>query len=417
MKRCWRWPDEVYTLADVTLPSLGESVTEGIITQWFKKVGDVVARDEPLFEVSTDKVDSEMPSPAAGVLVEILAEEGDTVQTGSRVAVIDETAAAGAPVAAPVAAAESAPTSSAPAPKSTPTPTPPVSSSSAGSPVKGSQNGVVVSPVVRRILSDGGVEASTLQGTGPGGAITRRDAERAVAKGPTEEIVVPLSNGRRRMGQHMSVSSQSTPHGYVAIEVDGSIFGELESLGRVTRDGVAISDEMVVSLAAVRALAEYEFLNATYVGDELTLHRTVNLGVVRAVDDDGMLVPVVHAAAGLTLRALARRVNELDERLASRQLTTDDLMGGTFTIAGAPSEHTLWTTPIIIQPEVAILSLGAVRLAPVVTTNNGTTSIDVSRRVILGLSFDHRVCEPVGAASYLERVAELLAGMDLESER
>ncbi|HEY5104564.1 MAG TPA: dihydrolipoamide acetyltransferase family protein [Acidimicrobiales bacterium] len=404
-------------MADVTLPSLGESVTEGIITQWFKKVGDVVARDEPLFEVSTDKVDSEMPSPAAGVLVEILAEEGDTVQTGSRVAVIDETAAAGAPVAAPVAAAESAPTSSAPAPKSTPTPTPPVSSSSAGSPVKGSQNGVVVSPVVRRILSDGGVEASTLQGTGPGGAITRRDAERAVAKGPTEEIVVPLSNGRRRMGQHMSVSSQSTPHGYVAIEVDGSIFGELESLGRVTRDGVAISDEMVVSLAAVRALAEYEFLNATYVGDELTLHRTVNLGVVRAVDDDGMLVPVVHAAAGLTLRALARRVNELDERLASRQLTTDDLMGGTFTIAGAPSEHTLWTTPIIIQPEVAILSLGAVRLAPVVTTNNGTTSIDVSRRVILGLSFDHRVCEPVGAASYLERVAELLAGMDLESER
>lgn len=413
MKRCWRWRDEVYTLADVTLPSLGESVTEGIITQWFKKVGDVVARDEPLFEVSTDKVDSEMPSPAAGVLVEILVEEGDTVQTGSRVAVIDETATA----AAPVAVTEGAPTSSATAPTSTPTPAPQVSSSSAVSPVEGSQNGLVVSPVVRRILSDGGVEASTLQGTGPGGAITRRDAERAVAKGPTEEIVVPLSNGRRRMGQHMTVSSQSTPHGYVAIEVDGSIFGELESLGRVTRDGVVISDEMVVSLAAVRALAEYEFLNATYVGDELTLHRTVNLGVVRAIDDDGMLVPVVHAAAGLTLRALARRVNELDERLASRQLTTDDLMGGTFTIAGSPSDHTLWTTPIIIQPEVAILSLGAVRLTPVVTTNNGTTSIDVGRRIILGLSFDHRVCEPVGVASYLERVAELLAGMDLESER
>ena len=411
MKRCSRWPDEVSTLADVTLPSLGESVTEGIITQWFKKVGDVVARDEPLFEVSTDKVDSEMPSPAAGVLVEILAEEGDTVQTGSRVAVIDETASAGAPRATP----DVAPTPTASA--SAPSPAPKVPSAPGPATVEGALNGVVVSPVVRRILSDGGVEASTLQGSGPGGAITRRDAERAVANGPTEEIVVPLSNGRRRMGQHMSVSSQSTPHGFVAIEVDGAIFGELESVGRVTRDGVSISDEMVVSLAAVRALAEYEFLNATYVGDELTLHRTVNLGVVRAIDDDGMLVPVVHAAAGLTLRALARRVNELDERFASRQLTTDDLMGGTFTIAGSPSEHTLWTTPIIIQPEVAILSMGAVRLTPIVNTLNGTTSIDIGRRVILGLSFDHRVCEPVGAASYLERVAELLAGMDLESER
>jgi 2-oxoglutarate dehydrogenase E2 component (dihydrolipoamide succinyltransferase) len=215
----------------------------------------------------------------------------------------------------------------------------------------------------------------------------------------------------------MSVSSQSTPHGFVAIEIDGSIFGELEALGRVTRDGIAISDEMVVSLAAVRALGEFEFLNATFTGDEFVVHRTVNLGVVRAVADDGMLVPVVHAAAGLTLRALARRVHELDERVASRQLTTDDLMGGTFTIAGAPSLHTLWTTPIIIQPEVAILSMGAVRRVPVVQTTKGKSSVEVGRRLILGLSFDHRVCEPVGAATYLERVAELLAGMDLESER
>jgi pyruvate dehydrogenase E2 component (dihydrolipoamide acetyltransferase) len=412
-------------MTDVTLPSLGESVTEGIITQWFKKVGDVVARDEPLFEVSTDKVDSEMPSPAAGVLVEILANEGDTVATGSRVAVIDETSGAAgsaAPSAPPTSSTAPTPTSATPPPtERTPAPMPapqPVTST----PISNAQpdatsNGVVISPVVRRILSDGGVEASSVRGTGAGGAITRRDAERAVAQGPTEEVVVPLSNGRRRMGQHMSVSSQSTPHGFVAIEVDGAIFGELERLNRVTRDGEPITDEMVVSLAAVRALAEFETLNATYSGDEFVLHRTVNLGIVRGIADDGMLVPVVHAAAGLTLRALARRVNELDERLVSRQLTTDDLMGGTFTIAGAPSEHTLWTTPIIIQPEVAILSMGAVRLEPVVITKSGTPTIEIGRRLVLGLSFDHRVCEPVGAASYLERVAELLAGMDLESER
>jgi 2-oxoglutarate dehydrogenase E2 component (dihydrolipoamide succinyltransferase) len=430
-KRCSRSRAEASTLADVTLPSLGESVTEGIITQWFKKVGDVIARDEPLFEVSTDKVDSEMPSPAAGVLVEILAQEGDTVETGSRVAVIDESASAPSPTAAPSAAPSAAAAASAPPAEvveppmveaspaaSEPVPAP-VASAPAVAPTpaaNASVNGVVVSPVVRRILSDGGVEAASVKGSGPGGAITRRDAERAVAQGPTEEVVVALSNGRRRMGQHMSVSSQSTPHGFVAVDVDGSIFGELDDLGRVTRDGEPITDEMVVSLAAVRALAEFELLNATYSGDELIVHRTVNLGVVRGVAEDGMLVPVVHAAAGLTLRALARRVNELDGRLASRQLTTDDLMGGTFTIAGAPSEHTLWTAPIIIQPEVAILSMGAVRFEPVVTTKSGTPEIEIGRRIVLGLSFDHRVCEPVTAASYLERVAELLAGMDLESE-
>lgn len=422
------------TLPDVTLPSLGESVTEGIITQWFKKVGDVVARDEPLFEVSTDKVDSEMPSPASGVLVEILAAEGDTVQTGSRVAVIDDTASAGAashsapptpatqtvtapapaPVPSPAAAPSAQPTAES-KPTPSPTPAPTALAGLAPDVADNGASGVVVSPVVRRILSDGGVEPSTVQGTGPGGAITRRDAERAVVQGPTEEVVLPLSNGRRRMGHHMSVSSQSTPHGFVAVEVDGSIFGELDALGRVTRDGEPISDEMVVSLAAVRALGEFEFLNATYSGDELVLHRTVNLGVIRAIADDGMLVPVVHAAAGLTLRALARRINELDARLATRQLTTDDLMGGTFTIAGAPTDHTLFAKPIIIQPEVAILSMGAVRLAPVVGKDGST--IEAGRRLVLGLSFDHRVCEPTGAASYLERVGELLAGMDLGSER
>jgi 2-oxoglutarate dehydrogenase E2 component (dihydrolipoamide succinyltransferase) len=360
--------------------------------------------------VSTDKVDSEMPSPAAGVLVQILADEGDTVQTGARVAVIDERAVAGSAPSPSIASPPSGePTLAASEPTIPAGPSAPASGEGV--------NGVVVSPVVRRILSDGGVEPSTIRGSGPGGSITRRDAERAVASGPTEEVVVPLSNGRRRMGQHLSVSAQTTPHGFVAIEIDGAVFGELERLGRTTRDGVAITDEMVVSLAAVRALAEFDYLNATFQGEELVVHRTVNLGFMRHVAEDGMLVPVVHAAAGLTLRALARRVSELGERLMSRQLTTDDLMGGTFTIVGAPTEHTLWVEPIIIQPEVAVLSVGAVRLVPVVTTTNGEPSIEVGRRLVLGLSFDHRICEPVSAANYLERVAELLAGMDLESER
>lgn len=399
---------------DVTLPSLGESVTEGIITQWFKQVGDVVARDEPLFEVSTDKVDSEMPSPAAGVLVEILAGEGDTVETGSRVAVIDENAvavSAGATPSPTVPSLEPAPTG-APEPRATSK-----DLAATSGPRDTELAGRVLSPVVRRILFDGGVDVATVRGSGPGGSVTRRDAERAVATGPVDEIVVPLSNGRRRMGQHMSHSSQSTPHGFVALEVDGALFGELDAVGRVTRDGAPVSDEMVVSLAAVRALGEFEFLNATFNGDELVVHRTVNLGVVRAVDGDGMLVPVVHAAAGLTLRALARRIGDLDDRVATRQLTTDDLMGGTFTVVGAPSAHTLLAPSIIIQPQVAILSMGAVRLVPVVDESKRPPAVVVGRRIILGLSYDHRVCEPVAAANYLERVAELLAGMNLESER
>jgi len=256
-----------------------------------------------------------------------------------------------------------------------------------------------------------------LRGSGPGGAITRRDAERAVLNGPSEEFVVALSNGRRRMGHHMATSVQVTPHGFVAIEVDGGVFARLDALGRVTRDGHPITDEMLVSLAAVRAIAEFEYLNASFAEDELTVHRSVNLGFMRAVADDGMLVPVVHAAAGLTLRALARRVGELDERVASRHLTTDDLMGGTFTVVGAPSDHAVWCEPIIIQPQVAALSIGAVRVVPVVRDDNGNYSIEVGRRLTIGLSFDHRVCEVVAAADYLERVAELLDGMDVEGER
>ena len=402
-------------MANVTLPSLGESVTEGIITQWFKKVGDVVARDEALFEVSTDKVDSEMPSPFAGVLTQISAQEGDTVQTGAIVCVIDENATAGsvAPAPAPEAPAPvaetPAPTPAAPAP--TPVASTPVTSQSAGP-------GVVASPVVRRILLDGGIDPSSVNGTGPGGSITRRDAERAVLQGGETEAAFPVSSGRKRMAEHMVVSAQSTPHGFVAIEVDADIFAKLAKKGRESKDGIMITDEMVVGLAAVRALSDFEYLNATFQGEEIVVHRTVSLGFVRSLDEDGMLVPVVHAAGGLTLRALARRVSELDERLSERQMTADDLMGGTFTLMRSPSPHTLYTAPIIIQPQVAVLSMGSVREVPVVAKKKKKkVSIEIGYRIVLGLSFDHRVCEPVLAAAYLERVAELLAGMDLESER
>ncbi len=390
-------------MADVTLPSLGESVTEGIITQWFKKVGDLVARDEPLFEVSTDKVDAEMPSPAAGVLVQILAEEGDTVETGARVAVIDESqtvaASTGAP--APGSASPEIATPTAPAPSA------PASEAA----------GVLLSPVVRRILRDGGVKPQQVRGTGPGGAITRRDAELAVADGPSEAVTVAMSNGRRRMGQHMAFSAQVTPHGFVAIAVDGSIFDVLDLLGRSTDDGSQITDEVLVAYAAVQALKEYPILNATCDGDQIVLQNNINMGFTRAIDEDGMLVPVVHAAAGLTLPLLARRLQEINEHVESRQLTSDDLMDGTFTIQSSPSEHTLFSEPIIIQPQVAVMSVGSRRYVPIVVTSQGKPSVEVGSELVLGLSFDHRVCEPRMAAKFLERVAEILASLDIAAER
>lgn len=393
-------------MADVTLPSLGESVTEGIITRWMKNVGDVVERDEPLFEISTDKVDSELPSPAAGVLLKILANEGDTVGVGAVVAVIGEldgstaspaTPVADAPVAAPIQSA-SAPSLSASASMSF-------------------EKGLVVSPIVRRILDGGGVDARAVQGTGPGGSVTRRDAETAVANGPTDDVPFALTPGMRRMAHHMVDSVRTSPHGFVAVEVDASVFIKLEAVGRTTTDGTPINDEALVALAAVRALAEFDFFNATVAGDDLIIHRTINLGFVRSLQPAGMLVPVVHAAGGLTLRALAHRLNDLSDRVESRQLTTDDLLGGTFSLLAAPTPSTLVAMPLLIQPNVAALSVGAVRHAAVVVLRDGVEIVEPGRRLVLGLSFDHRVADPVSAAKYLERVGELLAAIDVNAER
>jgi pyruvate dehydrogenase E2 component (dihydrolipoamide acetyltransferase) len=406
------------TLVDVLLPSLGESVTEGIVIRWMKKVGDHVDRDEPICEISTDKVDSEMPSPSAGVLLEIVAQEGDTVEVGAKLAVIGEASDVPAPAAPPSEpTAPTPPTPAAPLPPATPAvPSAPPAVVPTVATVA-TVAGVVSSPVVRRILNDGGVDPRTIDGTGPGGVITRLDAERAVANGPTDDVAIPLSNGRRRMAEHMVVSAQTTPHGFVAVEVDASVLEQLDVVGRVTRDGVPMADEAVVALAAVRAIGEFSFLNATFAGDEIVEHRTVNLGFARHAEFDGMLVPVVHAAAGLTLRALARRLADLADRVATRQLTTDDLMGGTFTLYGAPTPQTLFVQPIIIQSQVAVLSLGAARKLPIVRERDGVDVVTVGRRIVLGLTFDHRVCDLTSAALYLERVGELLAAIDVEAER
>ena len=394
-------------MADVTLPSLGESVTEGIITRWMKNVGDVVARDEPLFEISTDKVDSELPSPAEGVLLKILANEGDTVNVGAVVAVIGELDSSQSPT-SPTPAPTTPTAADTPTESSTVRPAP-------ATPADGPS--AVVSPLVRRILVDGGVDLRTVPGTGPGGTITRRDAEMAVANGPTDDVVVPLTPGLRRMAAHMVESVRTSPHGFVAVEVDATIFEQLDAVGRITTDGIEITDDALVVIAAVRALAEFPFFNATVVGDDLVEHRTINVGVLHSLQPAGMLVPVIHAAGGLTVRSLARRMADLRERVATRQLTTDDLSGGTIAVLPAPTPSTLVGVPLLIQPNVAAISIGAVRTVPVVLHRDGEPVVGIGRRVVLGLSFDHRVADPTSASQYLERVGQLLGSLNIDAER
>ncbi len=390
-------------MADVTLPSLGESVTEGIVTRWFKQVGDPVERDEPLYEISTDKVDSEMPAPASGTLTQILAAEGDTVAVGARLAVIGDAVASAPPAATtPETAAEEVEAAA------------PERAAAAPSPAGG--EGTVTSPVVRRILEDAGLDASRVAGSGPGGVVTRRDAERAAAGGPVEDVLVPMTNVQRRMGEHMSVSVATSPHAFVAVEADASAISRVLELGGSTQDGVPIEPSTVIAVAVVRALGEFELLNASLTDEGLIVHPGVNLGVVLGLDG-GMLVPVIHAASGLTLRALAKRVADLAARTRTRQLTTDDLLDATFTIAGAPSERALFSVPILIQPQVAIVSVGGLqRRAEVVATPGGET-VAFRDRVVLGCSFDHRVVDATYVARFLDRVCELLAGLDVDSER
>ncbi|NCY17415.1 MAG: hypothetical protein EBX39_11760, partial [Actinobacteria bacterium] len=275
----------------------------------------------------------------------------------------------------------------------------------------------IVSPLVRRILDDGGVDHRTVVGTGPGGTVTRRDAEAAVANGPTDDVPVPLTPGLRRMAAHMVETVRTSPHGFVAVEVDGSVFDQLDAHGGVSSDGTVISYDAVVIVAAVRALAEFPFFNATLAGDDLVEHRTINVGILHSLQPAGMLVPVIHAAGGLTLRSMARRLADLTERVATRQLSADDLIGGTIAVLPAPTPSTLVGVPLLIQPNVAALSIGAVREVPVVSDVNGERVISVGRRVVLGLSFDHRVADPTSAALYLERVGELLGSISIDAER
>lgn len=399
---------------DVLMPQLGESIAEGTIVRWNKRVGDLVDRDEPLFEVSTDKVDAEVPSPAGGVLVEVRAEAGETVPVDSIVAVI------GAPGETVVESGGArVPESSAAAPEAdgpVPVPAPP----SAG------RRSAHVSPVVRRLAREHGVDPTAVAGTGADGRVTKDDilkhvaaASPAGAQAPAaprdDRRIEPLSVMRRGIAEHMLRSRRTSAHVHTVFDVD---FSRVVALREAHRDsyaqrGAHLTFLSFVAKAAVDALVEMPVLNASLTGDGggIIHEPDVNLGIAVALEDDGgLIVPVIRRAGEKSVAELTEAIADVAARARSKRLAPEEVQGGTFTITNPGAFGSLFGMPIINQPQVAILCLGAVERRPVVIDDAGT--IAARPRAYLALGFDHRLIDGAVADRFMARIKSGLERFD-----
>jgi pyruvate dehydrogenase E2 component (dihydrolipoamide acetyltransferase) len=456
-------------MSEVTMPQLGETVTEGTITKWFKQIGDQVAADEVLFEVSTDKVDSEVPSPAAGYLVEIKVPEGETVDVGTVLAVLGdsppdgsggtadegEQASSDQPAAESTDQGEQASEAEEAAPP--PQPEPARAEAPPATAPENQGDGLLLSPVVRRLVAEHQLDASQIDGTGPGGRVTRSDVQKAIQSGsaraaagappasPTpanrpaapsrsapraappqltrtgeRDIAVPLNNIRKRTGEHMVMSKQVSPHVLTAVEVD------FEGVERVRRahgaewrasEGYSLTYLPFIARALVDAVRDFPHVNASVGDGELIVHDYVNLGIAVDIDFEGLLAPVLRDAETKRLRAIAREVVDLAGRARSKQLSPDDLAGGTFTITNPGQYGTMMQFPIINQPQVAILSTDGISRKPVVVTDeHGGESIAIHSVGILALAWDHRAFDGAYVAAFLDRLRDIIQTRDWEAE-
>ena len=461
-------------MADITLPQLGETVTEGTITRWFKKVGDTVSADEPLFEVSTDKVDTEVPSPISGTLTEIRVAEGDTVPVGTVIAVVGAAGAAPAPTSAPApVAAAPAPVAVAPTPVVAPAPAPapapvvvapaPTPAPAVAAPAPVATSNKLLSPVVRRLVAEHGIDVNALVGSGPGGRITREDVldhidrtglkatpvaaapapvvaapAPVAAAAPTPSVAAPapvarpavvssdreqviaLSKIRKLTGSHMIMSKSTSPHAFSVVEVD---YANVDRARSAIKDswkageGFSLTYLPFISRAVVDALREFPHLNASIDGDNLVVHGYVDLGIAVDLDYTGLLVPVVRNADGKRIRAIAREINDLASRARNRKLLPDEIQGGTFTISNNGSAGSVLTMPIINQPQVAILSTDAIVRKPVVVTAaDGSESIAIHPVGNLSMSWDHRAFDGAYSGRFLARVKQILESQDWSAE-
>ena len=433
----------------ITMPALGESVSEGTVTRWLKNVGDSVAVDEALLEVSTDKVDTEIPSPVAGTLLAIDVAVDTTVAVGARLGLIGTAAgvvtAPATPPPAPVVAAPvvAAPVVSAPV-ISTPVaqvPAQPVTTSAVSQSVSHPAD-AYVTPLVRKLASELGVNLAQVKGTGIGGRIRREDVEAlarpaapaavasvaatsatakppVVAVSPLRGTTVTMSRLRKviaaRMVESLQVSAQLT----TVVEVDVTKIARLRDRAKASfesREGVKLSFLPFFAVAVCEALKQHPVLNSSVEGDQITYHGAEHLGV--AVDTErGLLVPVIANAGDLNMGGIARKIADLAARTRDNKVTPDELGGGTFTLTNTGSRGALFDTPIINQPQVAILGLGAVVKRPmVVRGEDGGETIAIRSMVYLGLSYDHRVVDGADAARFLVTLKERLEGGAFESD-
>jgi 2-oxoglutarate dehydrogenase E2 component (dihydrolipoamide succinyltransferase) len=459
-------------MAEVKLPQLGETVTEGTITKWFKKVGDAVAADEPLFEVSTDKVDTEVPSPVSGTLTEVRAKEGDTVPVGAVIAVVGDAGAAPAPApaAAPTPEPAAAPTpepaaapAPAPAPAAEPAPAPAPAPTVVVASAASAGDAPLLSPVVRRLISENNLDVAKIAGTGPGGRITREDVlalidaqagKQAPAAAPAPAAVpapaaapapapaaakpaavakaapaadsnerekrIKLSKIRKLTGEHMIMSKAVSPHTFSVVEVDYANVDVVRS--RVKNEwkkteGFSLTYLPFISRAVVDALVEFPHLNASLDGNELVVHQYVDLGIAVDLDYQGLLVPVVRDAESKRLRALAREISDLGARAKARKLSPDEIQGGTFTLSNNGSAGSVLTMAVINQPQVGIISTDAIVRKPVVVNlPDGGESIAIHPVGKLAMSWDHRAFDGAYAAGFLSRAKEILETRDWSAE-
>ena len=431
---------------NVVMPQMGESIAEGTIVRWIKKVGDNVDRDEPLFEISTDKVDAEIPSPGAGVLTEIKVKEGETVAVNSVVAVIG---GAGDKTAAP---ADAAPSAAAPAPSGMPeaavgqpetaaTPLSPaaaavedVSSQAELSPddVKRQRS----SPLVRRIAKEHDVDIRQINGTGISGRVTKSDILGFIETGPkavpgapasgagtvTRQIghvpafkpgdkvaIVPMTIMRKKIAEHMVMSAQTSPHVYSVYEVDFHRLAQLREKKKAEydRNGSKLTYTALIAKVVVDALRAFPVVNASIDGDNIVYKKDINLGIAVALEQ-GLIVPVIRNADEKNLVGLSRAIEDLAARARSKKLSPDEVQGGTFTITNPGIFGAVYGLPLINQPQVAILGVGAIEKRAVVVND----AIAIHPTCHLSLGYDHRLVDGADAGRFLSSIKERLEKFD-----
>jgi pyruvate dehydrogenase E2 component (dihydrolipoamide acetyltransferase) len=431
-------------MIDVVMPQMGESIVEGTLTKWLKKPGERVERDEPLFEISTDKVDTEIPSPGAGTLAEVLVEEGKTVGINTVLARIQDSGAASAPAAqtnAPAPPPQAAPQTETPAPQQVeetadrePAPAP-------------SRESGPLSPLVRKMTRENNIDLSQVRGTGAGGRITKQDVENYMSRraepaapkpqpaaaaapvapppAPTAASAVPAAAGprtriepmstmRQKIAEHMVLSKRTSAHVTTIHRVDMTKIAKMRERHKAdfqARYGVSLTYLPFITRAAVIALPDFPLVNASIDGTNIVYHNDINIGIAVALDGGiGLIVPVIRGADEKNVLGLQRSIVDLATRARARQLKPEDVQGGTFSITNFGSFGSMVGTPVINQPQVAILGVGTVDKTPVVIDD----AIAIRSICHLSLSFDHRLIDGALADQFMTKLKQVLEGWSEE---